>query len=174
MKPAREQTLPWRRPWRLAACLALGAWWLAGCGPKPAAPAKKAAPPPAAKATNVVALDTNRFRGRFTDGLSTIGRDPFFPLSERGRPSTGSTNGIPEPRSVPWHPTNWVVTAIVVSGERRDAKVNNQWIREGTTKPLRYAGGTALVECVKVLPTKVALQVERKPVEKKLGRGANR
>jgi len=121
----------------------------------------------------VVALDTNRFRGRFTDGLSTTGRDPFFPTSERGRPGTASANIAGLPSSTPSAPTNWLLTAIVIDTRRREAKINGVWLSQGASKRLSYPGGTALVECVEVAPAWVILRVDGKLVEKKIGRGAN-
>lgn len=166
MKPAVHKPLRRRLAWCVGGCLALGAWCLTGCGPKrPAAPPPKAAPtnaPP--KLTNVVKFDSNRFLGHFTDGRSTTGRDPFFPMSERDRPRATSTNLVGQPLSAASAPTNWMLTAIVIDSEGREARINGVKMGEGATNRLKYAGGTALVECLEITATQVVIRVEGKRI----------
>lgn len=165
MKPTAHQPTCWRLPWRLGACLALGLWWLAGCGskPPPPAPPKSGAAAAAAKSTNVVS-DTNWCRGQFTDGRTTTGRDPFFPESERGRPTASSTNLTGPPPPTPSAPDNWVLTAIVIDSEGREARINGVKLGEGATNWVKFAGGTALVECLEIATTQVVIRVEGKRI----------
>lgn len=166
MKSTARPPTCWRQPWRLGACLALGLLWLAGCGskPPPPAPPKSGAAAAPAKATNLVTSDTNWGRGHFADGRSTTGRDPFFPESERGRLSTGSTNVTGPPTPTPSAPGNWVLTAIVIDSDGREARINGVKLGEGATNWVKFAGGTALVECLEIATTQVVIRVEGKRI----------
>jgi hypothetical protein len=166
MKPIPKQPSRWRRFWRLGGCLALASWWLAGCGskPPPAAPPKTTAGAPPAKATNVAAANSNMFRGHFADGRATTGRDPFFPESERGRPGASSTNFVGPVPVTPSAATNWVLTSIMIDSEGREARINGVKLSEGSSKWLKYSGGTTLVECLEIAATQVVIRVEGKRI----------
>lgn len=148
----------------------VAAFCLAGCGPKPAAPAtpaKPAAAKPAAAAS--VATPTNA-PDQYTSVFEDLppdqgGKDPFFPNSQRRMaPKTVPAEAGPEVRPDPV----LVLKAVIRTSRHSQAVINNEIMEPGETAQVRVPNGKVKVKCLEIGKNYVIVQVEGEAESKRL------
>jgi len=94
-----------------------------------------------------------------------VGKDPFFPESDRRDPQPKEVPTIVNTSATP-HPKRVEVVNLVLKGivngkaGTRLALINNQTFTAGESKYIRTSGGTAKVTCIAILERSVSVEVD--------------